>query len=66
MIQMENFFKAAKDEKEQLLEENKKLSDTLNTMQDKYSSMLKKPIIVQVEVPKAQVSLTQELDHQRW
>ena len=43
---MENLFKAAKDEREQLLEDNKRLSDVLNTMQDKYLSMLKKLTIV--------------------
>ena len=63
---MENFLEAAKDEREQLLEENKRLGDALNTTQDKYLNTLKKLNVVQVEVLKAQEGLTQELDHQRW
>ena len=60
---MENLFEAAKDEKKQSLEENKRLDNALNTTQDKYSNMLKKLTVVQIEVLEAQESLTQELNH---
>ena len=43
---MKDFFKAAKEEKEQFLKKNKRLSDALNTIQDKYSNMLKKLTVV--------------------
>ena len=55
---MENLFEAAIDERKQLLEENKKLNDALNIMQDKYSSILKKLTIVQMKVLEAQEGLT--------
>ena len=51
--------------KKQLLEKNKKLNNVLDTMQDKYSNILKKLVIVQIEVLKAQKSLTYKLNHQR-
>ena len=63
MSQIENLFEVAKDERKQLLEKNQKLSDRLNITQDKYSSILKKPAIIQMKVLEAQENLTQELDH---
>ena len=61
---MKNLFEAAKNEREQFLEENRRLNDALNTTQDKYSRMLKKLAVIQVEILKAQEGLIQELDHQ--
>ena len=65
MILIEILFEAAKDERDQLLEKNKKLDNALNTMLDKYSSTLKKLTIVQVEILKAWEGLTRELDYWR-
>ena len=52
MSQIENFIEVAKDEREQLLEKNKRISNILDTMQEKYSSTLKKLIIIQIKILK--------------
>ena len=44
---------------------NKKLNNILDTMQDKYLSILEKLFVVQIEVLKTLKSLTHKLNHQR-
>ena len=47
---MENLFETAKNEREQFLDKNKKLSNALNITQDKYSIILKKLAVIQIEI----------------
>ena len=53
MSQIEKIFEVAKNEREQFLEKNMKLSNILDTIQNKYSNTLKKLAIVQVKILKA-------------